>query len=426
MSSVFFAGLLFFRTAMPAAAQTLIAGRAADIYSFSSGQRYSNLQAEWRPDTREAAVPVSPLLLKDLTASRFPGRPALFRWPDTDYSPKNPTRLLNDRQKYFSGAAMLFAERETGYFPENPIYLQQRPEGKYTIRKPILLQDSTTNSRHKNRIWTVAGAHIALWTGSYIALNRAWYAGYPRSSFHFFDDLPEWNQMDKAGHVWTTYQVSRASAEAWKWAGLNHNQAAIWGGVSGIAYQTIIEIHDGFSEEWGFSWSDLAANLAGAGAYVFQERGWGEQRIQVKLSYWPYRYADELAGRRDKLFGRSAMERILKDYNSQTYWISANMASFFPKRNIPSWLNIALGYGAGGMLGGRSNIWTNEQGEVFDYSSIRRERFFYLSPDIDFTRIPSKSKLMRALFFTLNSIKMPAPALVLNSSGRWKFRAIHF
>ncbi|WP_315815813.1 DUF2279 domain-containing protein [Paraflavitalea speifideaquila] len=90
--------------------------------------------------------------------------------------------------------------------------------------------------------------------GSYIALNKAWYADYPKESFHFFNDNGEWLQMDKAGHVWTAYQMSRVSGALWKWAGLSAAKSAWLGGISGVAYQSIIEIQDGFSSEWGFSW----------------------------------------------------------------------------------------------------------------------------------------------------------------------------
>ena len=55
----------------------------------------------------------------------------------------------------------------------------------------------------KKRIWIVVASQAALWTGSFIALNKAWYADYPKQSFHFFNDWSEWQQMDKAGHAWT-------------------------------------------------------------------------------------------------------------------------------------------------------------------------------------------------------------------------------
>src|SRR6185503_12873917 len=105
-------------------------------------------------------------------------------------------------------------------------------------------QEDTVVASHFNskKLILVAGANAAFYTGSFIALNKAWYADYDKTSFHFFNDNPEWNQMDKAGHVWTTYHVSRLSKEMWQWTGLKTNTAAILGGVSGMVYQSIIEI----------------------------------------------------------------------------------------------------------------------------------------------------------------------------------------
>jgi hypothetical protein len=53
----------------------------------------------------------------------------------------------------------------------------------------------------KKKIWIVGGSQVALWTGSFIALNQAWYADYPKQDFHFFNDWKEWQQMDKSGHA---------------------------------------------------------------------------------------------------------------------------------------------------------------------------------------------------------------------------------
>ena len=69
--------------------------------------------------------------------------------------------------------------------------------------------------------------------------------------------------MDKAGHIFSTFPISNISSQMWQWAGLSHKKSVIYGAISGIAYQSIIEIQDGFSEEWGFSVADMAANLPG-------------------------------------------------------------------------------------------------------------------------------------------------------------------
>lgn len=206
----------------------------------------------------------------------------------------------------------------------------------------------------------------------------------------------------------------------WQWTGLNKHTSAVLGGVSGMVYQSIIEIQDAYSAQWGFSWGDVGANVAGAGLFVLQETVGSGQKISVKLSYWPKKYPAELVARRDQLFGRSATERILKDYNSQTYWLSANVSSLFPEYSLPAWLNVAVGYGADGMYGGRTNIWTDKEGNTHDFSNIRRVRKFYLSPDVDLTRIPTRSKVLKKVFFVLNMVKVPAPALQITTGKALK------
>lgn len=274
---------------------------------------------------------------------------------------------------------------------------------------------------NKKRVWIVGTVQAAAWVGSFVALNQFWYADYPRTSFHFFNDSREWNQMDKIGHVFTTFQVSNISSKMWKWAGLSHRKSVVLGALSGIAYESIIEIQDGFSSEWGFSAVDMGSNILGAALFVTQELAWEEKRIRLKLSFAKHDYPKELKPRYEDLFGSSFIERYLKDYNSQTYWVSVNPASFFTGSKFPAWLNFAAGYSSDLMLGGTENTWTDKQGVVFDRRDIERIRRFYLSPDIDFTRIPTKSKFLKTVFLLMGGIKMPAPAIELNSKG--KFRA---
>lgn len=277
----------------------------------------------------------------------------------------------------------------------------------------------------KNRPWIVAGAHAAAWAGTFIALNKAWYEGYEKTGFHSFNDGREWSQMDKAGHVWTTYQLGRASGATWKWAKLPRKSAIWLGGASAVAFQSIIEIQDGYSGKWGFSWWDMAANITGAGAYVAQELGWKEQRIQIKMGYWPFSYPAEFRQRRNDLFGSGNLERILKDYNSQAYWLSVNLHSFFPESQLPVWLNLSLGYSSDLMLGGMENKWTNDDGQTIDRTDIKRVRKYYLSADLDLTRIPTRSKFLRSVFFAINSIKIPAPAIEFNSNGKFRLHVLH-
>jgi hypothetical protein len=301
-------------------------------------------------------------------------------------------------------------------------------EAQYTFKPDITLnslhsfidtgQYQTTNPYNKKRVRLVTAANIVGYGGALIGLNAIWYAKYPRSGFHFFNDDAEWLQVDKVGHVYSAYSESRASAELWRWAGLSRGKRIWLGGLSGVAYQSVIEILDGFSSQYGFSPGDFAANIVGSGIFIAQEFAWDDQRVKLKFSFHRKNYGDSaLNHRADNIYGKTEIERFIKDYNGQTYWLSANIHSFFTGSKLPRWLSLAVGYGAEGMFGARSNIALN-----FDRSDIKRYRQWYLSLDVDFTKIRTNKKGLKVLFFVLSALKFPAPALEFsngNFKGHW-------
>lgn len=289
-----------------------------------------------------------------------------------------------------------------------------------------IIDTAKTGAEKNYRPWIAGGATVLFSAGSLIALNHAWYKDHARTGFHTFDDSREWLQVDKIGHVWSAYTFSRFAGDFWKWSGINDKQAVLIGSATSLVYLTGIEYLDGHSSKWGWSWSDMAANLVGTTLYASQELAWNEQRIQVKFSTHKGKYDASLIERADALFGNTTPERLLKDYNHQAYWLSFNVKSFLPESNIPGWLNIALGYGAEGMLGGFENKWSDKNGVVQSRPDIERNRQFYLSPDIDFTRIKTNNKNLRTLFSVLNCIKVPAPAIMINSKGKIKAYPLYF
>ncbi len=284
-----------------------------------------------------------------------------------------------------------------------------------------------TPQQKKKRTWIVAGGNLVFYTASMVALNSLWYKDYPRTSFHTFNDWPEWKQVDKVGHVYSAYVASRGSMELWRWTGIERKKRIWIGGMSGAFYKTIIEVLDGFSSEWGWSWSDIGANMLGSGALVAQELAWNDQRIKLKFSFHNRSYSDPMLNERSKdLFGNSTAQRFMKDYNGQTYWASANLRSFFPASNLPPWLSLSVGYGAEGLFGGRENIAKDDNGIVtFHRPDIKRYRQWYLAPDIDLSKIKTNKKALKLLFTVLSAFKFPAPALEF-SNGKLKAHALYF
>ncbi len=256
---------------------------------------------------------------------------------------------------------------------------------------------------------------VALTSSSLVYLNQAWYQQYNTSQFHFFNDNDEWLQMDKCGHTLTTYQTGRLMMNAMEWAGYTKKKQLVIGGLSGFAYMSAIETMDGYSQGWGFSWGDMSANILGSGLAIGQKILWNEQRIQLKFSYASSSYAQY----NTSLLGKSFSQQILKDYNGQTYWLSINPSAFMkPETKFPKWLNIAVGYGANGMIGAVNNnmIITDKDGNVINFNRYRQ---CYLSLDADLTRIKTKSKVLKTIFSCLNIIKIPFPNIEF-SEGKIK------
>jgi Predicted periplasmic lipoprotein (DUF2279) len=292
---------------------------------------------------------------------------------------------------------------------------------------PEQVKKILTPKQKRQRQFLITGANVAVYGGSLIALNNAWYKDYKKTSFHTFNDSKEWLQMDKIGHAWGAYTGARGSTGLWTWTGLPHQKAVWLGGLSSFAYLTTIEFFDAYSAKWGWSWSDIGANIIGSGLFMGQEFLWKEQRIQFKFSFHTNSYRDQqLRQRADDLFGKPWYERMLKDYNAQTYWLSGNIKSFFPESNWPVWLNAAVGYGADGMFGGFENKWQADVGDAVTRDDIPRKRQFYLAPDFDFTKIKTKSKLLKTTFTFLNAFKFPTPALMIDSKGKFKAYALYF
>lgn len=302
----------------------------------------------------------------------------------------------------------------------------KKDTSKFNIAPPLDGRMVSFSIPNKKRIRLVTAANIIGYGAAGYGLYTAWYKDYPQSKFHFFNDNKEWLQVDKVGHMYSAYIESKGSMEVWRWAGLPRKQRIWIGGLSGAVYQTVIETLDGFSADWGWSWGDFTANMLGSGLLIGQEFLWDEQRIDLKFSFHKVNYTEPvLRVRADSLYGKSVLSRMLKDYNGQTYWLSANLKSFFPKSKLPAWLNIAVGYGADGMYGADDNTWKDASGTLINRNDITRYRQWYIAPDINLTKIKTKSKFVKTALFFFNSFKFPLPSIGFSKKGvEWNW--VHF
>jgi uncharacterized protein YfiM (DUF2279 family) len=268
--------------------------------------------------------------------------------------------------------------------------------------------DSLTINKKKLRIFAIgSGAAYAV---TLIGLNNLWYKNSPRQSFRFFNDNAEWKQVDKLGHFYSSFYLSYGTSKVLRECNLPIKRSDLVGALTGFLVLVPIEIFDGYSAAYGASAGDLLADAAGASFYLGQKLLWNETRLIPKFSFHHTGYA----ALRPNVLGSGNVSEILKDYNGQTYWLSVDTDKFIP---FPKWLNIAVGYGAQGMVYAR-----DDQNYNFGYRSYRQ---YYLSVDFDLSAIRTKSKVLKTLIFIAGMIKLPSPALEY-SNNKLIFHTFYF
>ena len=185
-------------------------------------------------------------------------------------------------------------------------------------------------------------------------------------------------------------------------------------GYVGLALQSPVEYFDARDPQYGASVSDLGANLLGSLGVLGQELAWHDVRLMPKVSFHLTGYARQ----RPNVLCRTVAERLLKDYNGQTYWLCTDVGAFLkPGNRWPRWLQPAVGYGGEGMV--YNDDGTNAAAGLHAY------RQFYLSLDVDLRRIPTRSVLLRRVLYTFSVIHLTTPALEYSQRNGFQFHSFY-
>jgi VanZ family protein len=274
---------------------------------------------------------------------------------------------------------------------------------------------------NKQRLHLVTYSAIGLYPATMSWFYTQWYSDYSQTNFHLFNDEAEWQQMDKCGHIMSAYSIGKPLFRIFQWTGMNDTKSVLYGAGIAYLYQSTIEMFDGFSSEWGFSLSDVGANTLGSAILISQQLLWNQQRIVLKESFHQTKYS----AYRPNVLGKDLAENILKDYNGQTYWASVNVFSFLQNKEskFPKWLSVAVGYGAEGMVGARTNP-SEVDGKVVP--SFQQYRQYYLGLDFELSRLETKSKFLNGFFKVINIVRLPAPAVEFNQDRGTKFYWLYF
>ena len=251
---------------------------------------------------------------------------------------------------------------------------------------------------------------------SLVGINEVWYKNYARSDFHFFDDLKEWNGMDKIGHACTSYQLNKISHSLFKKN--NIKKPLLKSSVYTFGYMLGVELLDGYSTEWGFSIYDVIGNGLGTILYTFQERKFKNQPFKIKFSSNKSTYASC----RPSLLGENRLQQILKDYNGQTYWLTFNYNELWNKRiKLFDYIDFAFGYSIDGFTGGHNNPEISSCNcLISNCNNLKRTSQFIFSVDLNTSKIKNKHPILGKFLLPFDIVKIPFPAFILNNSKNFK------
>lgn len=245
------------------------------------------------------------------------------------------------------------------------------------------------------RLALVGGVSTGAFVYGHVLQSDLWWKG-ERSDFHF-DWHNDWRYAlgaDKLGHFFFPYVMSGMYNRAFLWSGLDTTTSLYLSSGLALAYETYVEIKDGFSAEWGFSWGDFTADALGAAFPVAQHYVPALKPYSMKISF-----------QASEKFRTGAHSVIFDDYESTYHWISVDVAAILPpdwRSSYPPWLNIAVGHSV----------------KQLDFRGGGTHEL-YLGLDWNLTALNVDGWWWDALMSVVRYYRLPAPAVRLYPGVVW-------
>ena len=222
-----------------------------------------------------------------------------------------------------------------------------------------------------------------------------------RGPFHFEDDWGYAANIDKVGHLVGGYYVSYFTGEGLMLCGFNWRDATIYGALFGFVYETIVEIEDGYSARWGFSFSDLIADVLGRAFYIGQYYYPFLQNFTFKYMYHSKTMWSDL---------RDSPGLLLSNHDANSFWIATNVYNILPRNFRKFWfsgINLTFGFQIEGIDGVRHEA----------YGPIKRH--YLIGLEYDLMQLSNdKYGGWNWILQNLNFLKQPGPIIDMGPSTR--------
>lgn len=255
----------------------------------------------------------------------------------------------------------------------------------------VSIKTQTDSSEiNPTKLAIISTATVGGFIYAYAIQNDMWWKG-EKSKF-YSNGYQDWTYAlgsDKFGHFYFGTIISKTYSDLFYWSGFSKRKSLFYGSLLSFSYQTFIEIRDGFSKNYGFSWGDFAANSLGSSLQLFRQEFEFLNYIDFKISYFP-----------SERFKNNSNQYLIDDYESTYNWISVSPNKLIDDR-IPKFINFAVGHSVKNL--GLDNV----HHEIF------------LSFDWNFKSISTKSSFLKKLFEYFDFYHFPAPAVKIYPNFVW-------
>jgi hypothetical protein len=241
----------------------------------------------------------------------------------------------------------------------------------------------------------ITGVTAGAFIYSYAVQNNLWWKG-DKSNFHF-EWQHDWSYAlgeDKFGHFYFPYLASNVYSQAFQWAGVDSIKSIWYASSFAFTYQVLVEVRDGFSKQWGFSWGDFSADFLGASYPVLQNKIPSLRNFNLQISFYP-----------SKRFNEGSNKAIFDDYESTYNWLNINIYNLLPEqvqKCYPKFINLAIGHSV----------------EKLDDIGGGNHRF-YLGLDWNLEALPLDGWFWNLLKRNFNYYHLPAPTIQIYPHVIW-------
>ncbi len=255
---------------------------------------------------------------------------------------------------------------------------------------PTDVQNPLETEINYTTLGIISGITLGIGTAVHLYQANAWWQK-QGSEFKIVNDWKYALWLDKAGHFYATSLIAHGLSAGLEQANMTIEESAVYGAIGAFAFQTFVEIEDGYGLNWGFSPGDWAADFLGALYTVGQYYYPTLKHIQPRVSYFPSK--DYREGKHDGT--------ISDDYKGQKVWLGFRMKQLLPKtisKYWPEFLMVSVGMGL--------RNWNGFGGGFRD---------IYIALDFDAETIPLYGPTWQFIKNTLNYIHFPMPGIRISN-----------